>query len=100
MCVIHVNSMARVRMHGVLYASCDILPFGDPEDMNEETFNTSIRKFLKTVGITSQREIENAVHGAINSGRLKGNEQISVKMKLECELLDKPFEVEGTLKLE
>jgi hypothetical protein len=68
--------------------------------MNEETFNTSIRKFLKTVGITSQREIENVVHGAISSGRLKGNEHISVKMHLECELFDKPFEVEGTLKLE
>lgn len=68
--------------------------------MNEETLNISIRKFLKTVGVTSQRELENAVRNAIASGRIKGNESFPVKAQLTCELFDKPFEVEGTLKLE
>jgi len=41
--------------------------------MNEDALNTSVRKFLKTVGVTSQREIEKAVRDAASSGRLKGD---------------------------
>ena len=48
--------------------------------MNEEAFNISVRKFLKKVGITSQREIEQAVRGAIAAGRLKGNEALPAKV--------------------
>ena len=40
--------------------------------MNEDTFNMSVRKFLKKVGVTSQREIEQAVRDAEGSGKLKG----------------------------
>jgi hypothetical protein len=50
--------------------------------MNEDVFNTSLRKFLKKVGITSQREIEMAVRDAIKAGRLKGNEKLAAKMVL------------------
>ena len=50
--------------------------------MNEDTFNTSLRGFLKKVGITSQREIEKAVRDAVESGRLKGNEKLPAKMVL------------------
>jgi hypothetical protein len=50
--------------------------------MNEDVFNTSLRKFLKKVGITSQREIEKAVRDAIASGRLKGHEKLQAKMTL------------------
>ena len=50
--------------------------------MNEDMFNTSLRKFLKQVGITSQREIEKAVRDAVASGRLKGNEKLPAKMVL------------------
>jgi Family of unknown function (DUF6494) len=39
--------------------------------MNEDVFNVSIRKFLKKVGITSQREIEKAIRGALANGRLR-----------------------------
>ena len=41
--------------------------------MNEDVFNTSLRGFLKKVGITSQREIEKAVRAAVADGRLKGH---------------------------
>jgi len=41
--------------------------------MNEDKFNMEIRKFLKKVGVTSQREIEHLVMRAIESGQLKGN---------------------------
>ncbi len=50
--------------------------------MNEDKFNTSLRGFLKKVGITSQREIERAVRDAIAAGRLKGNEKLPAKMVL------------------
>jgi uncharacterized protein DUF6494 len=50
--------------------------------MNEDVFNTSLRGFLKKVGITSQREIEKAVRDAIAAGRLKGNENLDAKMTL------------------
>jgi hypothetical protein len=50
--------------------------------MNEDVFNASLRKFLKKVGITSQREIEKAVREAIASGRVKGNEKLPAKIVL------------------
>ena len=50
--------------------------------MDEDKFNSSLRGFLKTVGITSQREIEKAVRDAVASGRLKGNEKLPAKMVL------------------
>ncbi|MGH8112835.1 MAG: DUF6494 family protein [Rhodanobacteraceae bacterium] len=67
--------------------------------MNEETFNTSMRKFLKTVGVTSQQQLEKAVKDAIASGKLKGTEEIPVKVELTSDVLGKPFVVDGTLKL-
>lgn len=51
--------------------------------MNDDTFNMELRKFLKKVGITSQRKIEKAVYEAIASGVLKGNEKLQAKMTLE-----------------
>ena len=50
--------------------------------MDEDKFNSSLRGFLKKVGITSQREIEKAVRDAIAAGRLKGNEKLPANMVL------------------
>jgi hypothetical protein len=50
--------------------------------VNEDKFNESLRKFLKRVGITSQREIEKAVRDALEAGRLKGHEKLPAKMVL------------------
>ena len=50
--------------------------------MNEDVFNTSLRRFLKKVGVTSQREIEKAVRDAVAAGRLKGNEKLPARMVL------------------
>jgi hypothetical protein len=50
--------------------------------MNEDVFNTSLRTFLKKVGITSQREIEKAVRDALADGKLKGHEKLAAKMTL------------------
>ena len=50
--------------------------------MNEDIFNTSLRRFLKKVGITSQREIEKAVREALADGRLIGHEKLPAKIVL------------------
>jgi len=50
--------------------------------MNEDIFNASLRKFLKKVGITSQREIEKAVRDAVAAGSLKGNEKLPARIVL------------------
>ena len=52
-------------------------------NMNEDVVNMEIRKFLKQVGITSQRKIEKALQVAIEAGKLSGNEQVAVSIKLE-----------------
>ena len=68
--------------------------------MNEDTFNMEIRKYLKTVGITSQREIEHAVYKAIESGNLNGSETLNVKMTLEVSGVDISHTITGTIALE
>jgi uncharacterized protein DUF6494 len=68
--------------------------------MNEETMNLEIRKFLKRVGVTSQREIEQAVRAAIAAGRIKGDESLSVRMTLEVAELGIRHVLEDTVALE
>jgi hypothetical protein len=65
--------------------------------MNEDQFNLSLRKFLKEVGVTSQRVIENAVRDAVNSGRLVGNETLRARMTLEVEGIAVRHVVEGEI---
>jgi len=68
--------------------------------MNEEALNVSVRKFLKKVGITSQREIEQAVRAALSGGRLKGNEALPAKVTLTVEGLGLAIAIEGAIELE
>jgi hypothetical protein len=67
--------------------------------MNEDIFNTSLRKFLKKVGVTSQREIEKAVRDAIEAGRLKGDEKLPVKMVLTLDGAGLSHEVTDEIEL-
>jgi Family of unknown function (DUF6494) len=68
--------------------------------MNEDIFNMEVRKFLKKVGITAQREIEQAVREAIAAGRLKGSEELSARMTLNIESLGLSHEIDGKIGLE
>jgi len=68
--------------------------------MNDDAFNMSIRKFLKHVGVHSQREIEAAVQGAIASGKLKGNEKLPAKMTLTLGGTDLSVTFDDTINLE
>ena len=68
--------------------------------MNEDTFNMSVRKFLKKVGVTSQREIEHMVLEAVESGKLKGNEALDAKVILEISGIELKTEINGKIELE
>ena len=68
--------------------------------MNEDVLNTSVRRFLKTVGVTSQREIEKAVRAAVASGKLKGNEALRAKMTLTVGGIELTHTVDDTIELE
>lgn len=67
--------------------------------LNEETFNLEIRKFLKRVGITSQREIERAVREALASGKLKGGERLRVEMTLSMPQIGLAHRIEDEIAL-
>jgi hypothetical protein len=68
--------------------------------MNQETFNLSIRKFLKMVGINSQHEIEQAVAAALSNGAIKGTETLPAKMTLEVAGVKLRVEFDGEIKLD
>ena len=67
--------------------------------MNEDIFNTSLRGFLKKVGITSQRKIEKVVRDAIAGGKLKGNEKLPAKMTLTLGGVSFTHEISGEIEL-
>lgn len=68
--------------------------------MNDDSFNMSIRVFLKMVGVKSQHEIEQAVAQAIANGRLKGNENLPAKMTLSIGPADLNVSFDGVINLE
>ena len=67
--------------------------------MDEDRFNMSVRKFLKVVGVTSQREIENAVHEAVKAGRLPGAGKVKAKVTLTVEAVGLTHVVEDEIEL-
>lgn len=68
--------------------------------MNEETFNLSIRKFLKMVGVSSQREIEQAVAKATADRTITGTETFPAKMTLEVAGLQLKVSFDGEINLQ
>ena len=68
--------------------------------MNEEVFNMELRKFLKKVGVTSQREIEQAIRAGVDSGALSGNEKVKAKVVLTLEGLNLTHSIDGEISLE
>jgi hypothetical protein len=67
--------------------------------MNEDAFNASIRKFLKTLGVTAQREIEKAVRQAIADGRIKGDETWPAKAIVSVPGVGLTWQVDGEIEL-
>jgi hypothetical protein len=67
--------------------------------MNEDRFNIEVRKFLKEVGVTTQREIESAVRKAIASGQLEGDEKLKVSARIRIVRIALDHRVEGEIAL-
>lgn len=68
--------------------------------MDEDAFNISIRKFLKVVGVSSQREIEQAVAKALAAGTLSGSETLQATMTLEIPTLGLKTGFDGDIALQ
>lgn len=67
--------------------------------MNEENFNMSIRKYLKTVGVTAQREIEKAVRQALVEGKLKGVERLPIEARIRMQGVALDLDINGELEI-
>ena len=67
--------------------------------MDQEALNLSIRKFLKTVGVGSQREIEHAVREALERRTLAGDESFPVTVTLEIPAVNLKVPFDGDIKL-
>ncbi|MBK6009399.1 hypothetical protein JJB11_25145 [Ramlibacter ginsenosidimutans] len=68
--------------------------------MDDEVFNLSLRKFLKMVGVSSQREIEQAVARALQEGGIQGNESFPATMTLEIAGLKLRTVFDGEIRLQ
>ena len=67
--------------------------------MDEDRFNMEIRKYLKLVGVTSQREIELAARNALAAGRIAGDAKLAAKVTLSIPALGLEREIDGTIAL-
>ena len=67
--------------------------------MDEDVFNISVRKFLKKLGVTAQREIDAAVRAAIADGRLAGDGKVAAKATITLEGLGAETVITGDIEL-
>ena len=68
--------------------------------MDDERFNMDLRRFLKTFGVTAQREIEKAVRQGLADGRIKGNEKLPAKATVTIAGVGLAWQVDGDIELE
>ena len=68
--------------------------------MNEDSLNMEIRKFLKKVGITSQRIIENQINTASNNGSIKAGDEIELEMTLSIKNFQSSNRIDGKITIE
>jgi uncharacterized protein DUF6494 len=67
--------------------------------MDDDTLNMSVRKFLKKVGVTSQREIEQAVREAAAAGRLRSGEKLAIRAEVTLGAIGMNIEIDGELEV-
>jgi hypothetical protein len=68
--------------------------------MNEEHLNMQIRKFLKKVGVQSQREIENAVQSGMENGSVSTGDTLKAKVRLTVTGLDLDVTIDGEIEIQ
>lgn len=67
--------------------------------MDEDAFNMSVRKFLKKVGVTSQREIEQAVRDAVKAQKIDSNANLTATVRLTVDGVDLDETITGKIDL-
>ncbi|MGI9507899.1 MAG: DUF6494 family protein [Geminicoccaceae bacterium] len=67
--------------------------------MDEDAFNMSVRKFLKKVGVTSQREIEQAVRDGLKDGKIDGSSKLTATVRLTVGGVDLDETITGDIDL-
>jgi hypothetical protein len=67
--------------------------------VDEETFNMSVRKFLKKLGVTAQREIELAVREQVKAGQLRGDERLEAIATISVRGVAEDVVIKGTIAL-
>jgi hypothetical protein len=67
--------------------------------MDEDRFNMEVRKFLKVVGVTAQREIEKAVRSALEAKRLGGHETLQASVQLSIGAIGLSHKIDGDIAL-
>jgi hypothetical protein len=67
--------------------------------MDEEAFNLSVRRFLKKLGVTSQREIELGVRERLDAGAIGGDETLKARAVVTVEGVEREIVVEGEIAL-
>jgi hypothetical protein len=67
--------------------------------MDDEALNMSLRRFLKTLGVTAQREIELAVREGVDAGDLRGDEALEATATVAVRGLPRDVVVTGTISL-
>ena len=72
---------------------------GYKHGMDEEIFNLSVRRFLKKLGVTAQREIELSVRERLDSGELEGDEALPARATVTVQGVEKEIVIEGEIKL-
>ena len=68
--------------------------------MDEDKFNMEIRKFLKKVGVTSQREIEKTVQHALDTKMLSASGTLNANMRLKIDEIDLDLLIEDEIRLD
>jgi hypothetical protein len=67
--------------------------------MDEDAFNLSVRRFLKKLGVTSQREIELGVREQIDAGALQGDETLQARAVVTVDGLEREIVITGDIAL-
>jgi hypothetical protein len=67
--------------------------------MDEEAFNLYLRRFLKKLGVTSQREIELGVRELMEAGKLSGDETLQARAVVTVDGLEREIVVTGNIPL-
>jgi hypothetical protein len=68
-------------------------------ELDEETFNMSVRKYLKKLGVTAQREIELAVREQLEAGELRGDETLDATATVAVHGLPRDVVITGRISL-